>query len=230
MPTRTEAPAGGDAAFQVVVMAKYPAPGAVKTRLARRMGAEAAAELSGAFMRDLEARLEGAGIDAIWAVWPPEAPLQSMLPGARLLPQEGADLGERMAGVVQRLLREEGRPVILLGADVPHVDIAVVRAAGAMLVRGDAEVVLGPTDDGGYYLLGLRQFVSAVFRAIDWGSPGVCAETRARLATLGVRYRLLERSFDVDEPADLVRLMRLMQAGTIALPHTAAALARTRVS
>jgi len=105
-----------------------------------------------------------------------------------------------------------------------------VRAAGAMLARGDAEVLLGPADDGGYYLLGLRQFVPAVFRAIDWGSRRVCAETQARLAALGVRYRLLERSFDVDEPVDLVRLMRLMRAGTIVLPHTAAVLARRRLS
>jgi uncharacterized protein len=227
--TRTEAPPADERAFQVVVMAKYPAEGAVKTRLARGLGAARAAELSGAFMRDLEARLQAAGIPALWAVWPPEAPFERVLSEARLLPQEGADLGERMAGVAQRVLADQGRPVILLGTDVPHVDLSVVRAAGATLVRGDAEVVLGPADDGGYYLLGLRRFVPAIFRDIEWGGRRVCAETEARLTALGVRYRLLEPSFDVDEPGDVLRLLELLQAGIVTLPHTAAVLARTRL-
>jgi uncharacterized protein len=211
-------------------MAKYPAPGTVKTRLVRRLGAEGAAELSAAFMRDLGARLEAGGIAAVWAVWPPEAPFERVLPRARLLAQEGADLGERMAGVAERVLAEERRPVVLLGTDVPHVDIELVHAAGAMLARDDAEVVLGPADDGGYYLLGLRRFVPVVFRGIEWGGPRVCRDTEARLAVLGVRYRVLEPSFDVDEPADVARLVGLMRTGRIALPHTAAVLARVGLS
>jgi len=218
--------AGDDGGFQVVVMAKYPAPGTVKTRLARQVGAEGAAALSAAFMRDLDARLGASGLAVVWAVWPATAPFERVLPGARYLAQEGADLGERMAGVAARVLAEQRRPVVLLGADAPHLDIALVRAAGTLLARGDAEFVLGPADDGGYYLLGLRRFAPAVFRGIEWSGRRVCADTEARLGVLGVRYRLLEASFDVDEPADLVRLMELMHAGRIALPHTAAVLGR----
>jgi rSAM/selenodomain-associated transferase 1 len=218
--------AGDDGGFQVVVMAKYPAPGTVKTRLARQVGAEGAAELSAAFMRDLDARLRASGLAVVWAVWPVAAPFERVLPGARYFTQEGADLGERMAWVAERVLAEQRRPVVLLGADVPHLDIGIVRAAGALLAAGDAEFVLGPADDGGYYLLGLRQFVPAVFRGIEWGGCRVCAETEARLGALGVRYRLLETSFDVDRPADLVRLVELIDAGGIALPHTAAVLER----
>jgi rSAM/selenodomain-associated transferase 1 len=213
-----------DGGFQVVVMAKYPAPGIVKTRLARQVGAEGAAALSAAFIRDLDARLGASGLAVVWAVWPATAPFERVLPGARYLAQEGADLGERMAGVAARVLAEQRRPVVLLGADVPHLDVALVRAAGALLAQGDVEFVLGPADDGGYYLLGLRRFVPAVFRGIEWSGRRVCADTEARLGALGVRYRLLETTFDVDEPADLVRLVGLMRAGGMALPHTAAVL------
>jgi rSAM/selenodomain-associated transferase 1 len=223
---RAGASAGDDGGFQVVVMAKYPEPGTVKTRLARQVGAAGAAELTASFMRDLDARLGASGLAVVWAVWPASAPFERVLPGARCLAQEGADLGERMAKVAARVLAEQRRPVVLLGADVPHVDIALVRTAGTSLAQKEVEFVLGPADDGGYYLLGLRRLVPAVFEGMDWGGRGVCAETEARLAALGVRYRLLQTNFDVDEPADLVRLAGLMRAGRIALPHTAAALTR----
>src|SRR5512139_4145210 len=131
-------------------MAKHPAPGLVKSRLAAAVGATAAAEMYRAFVLDLADRLYDAGISALWAMWPPDAPFEQLLPEARCCAQQGADLGERMANVAQRVLREGAAGVVFLGADVPHVDLEAVRLAMETLEQQRHEVVLGPADDGGY--------------------------------------------------------------------------------
>ncbi|HWP66650.1 MAG TPA: TIGR04282 family arsenosugar biosynthesis glycosyltransferase [Candidatus Limnocylindria bacterium] len=211
-------------------MAKHPTPGQVKSRLAATLGAETAADFQRAFVLDLAARLDAAGIAVWWAVWPPDAPFHDVVPGARVLPQEGADLGERMGGVARRLLAGGAGGVVLLGADVPHVHLAEVRAAVQALERGEVPVVLGPAADGGYYLLGLARLVPEIFRDVAWGRPDVRSVTEARLGALGVAYRLVADDFDVDEPADLRRLAERLRQGDLVLPHTAAVLARAGVS
>jgi glycosyltransferase A (GT-A) superfamily protein (DUF2064 family) len=92
------------------------------------------------------------------------------------------------------------------------------------------EVVLGPADDGGYYLLGLRRLIGPLFQDIEWGGPRVLESTTARLAALGVAYSTTAPCFDVDEHADLMRLAALVRRGAVALPHTAAALGRAGLS
>jgi rSAM/selenodomain-associated transferase 1 len=216
-------------AFHVVVMAKYPAAGTVKTRLAHRIGVEAAAGLYRAFILDLDARLRGDGLAPTWAYWPPDAPFQELVPDAGVMAQEGSDLGERMGAVVARLVGGDGRPVVLLGADVPHVDTATIRVAGAALAGG-AEVVLGPADDGGYYLLGLGRVVPEILHGIPWGSGAVCAETRRRCSAFGLRLRLLPATFDVDEVEDVARLVTVLRRGDLSLPRTWAALERSGLS
>jgi len=81
-------------------MAKHPAPGEVKTRLAPALGPERACALYAAFVQDLAARLQALPYEVTWAYWPPESPFPALLPGARCRPQRGADLGERMTGAI----------------------------------------------------------------------------------------------------------------------------------
>jgi len=211
-------------------MAKHPAPGLVKSRLAAVVGADAAAQLYRAFVLDLADRLHEAGIDPLWAVWPPDAPFEQLLPEARRCAQQGTDLGERMANVARGLFGGGASGVVFLGADVPHVDLDVVRLAMDTLQQRRHEVVLGPADDGGYYLLGLARFVPELFREIAWGGPQVLAMTEARLVDLGVPYRLTAPGFDLDELADLQRLTKLLAARAVHLPRTAVALGRPFVS
>jgi rSAM/selenodomain-associated transferase 1 len=214
---------------RIVVMAKHPAPGHVKTRLAAAVGAERAAALQTAFVLDLAARLAGAGFAATWAYWPPEAPFPSLVPGCATVVQRGADLGARMANAAADVGGPGGAGVVLLGADVPHVDLAAV-ATACRLVRRGADVVIGPTEDGGYYLLGLRRVRPELFAAMPWGSDTVYAETLARCDALGVRPRLVAPAFDVDEPADLTRLAASIATGAIELPRTREVLARAGLS
>src|SRR5688572_4893851 len=213
----------------VVVMAKYPQAGAVKTRLAASLGEQVAADVARAFVLDLHARLAAADIRAAWAYWPRESPFDALLPGSEVFPQEGADLGERMAAAVSRAFAGGAPAAILLGADAPHVDLTAVAAAGKALESG-VEVVIGPSEDGGYYLLGLRRPRPELFGAIAWGGPGVYAATLARCVALDLEPLLLPVTFDVDEPADLRRLARLVARGDVVLPATEAALVRAGIS
>lgn len=207
-------------------MAKYPAPGRVKTRLAAALGEATACELYRAFVLDLADRLDALSQPVTWAYWPPDAPFAALLPGARCQPQRGEDLGERMAAAVARTLADGADAAIVIGADVPHVAAEAIGEAADALAA-DADLVLGPARDGGYYLLGVRTVVPALFAGIAWGTSTVLATTRARADAARLRTHLLAPGFDVDDAADLPPLRALLAAGTVRLPRTAGLLDAT---
>jgi glycosyltransferase A (GT-A) superfamily protein (DUF2064 family) len=116
-------------------------------------------------------------------------------------------------------------PVLMIGADAPHVPLqSLTEAADAL--AGTADLVVGPAADGGYYLIGLRTLERTLFSRVPWGGPEVCALTLARAASLGLRTHLLPPTFDVDEAADLDRLRALLMRREVTLPRTAALLKR----
>jgi rSAM/selenodomain-associated transferase 1 len=205
-------------------MARHPQPGRVKTRLARVLGAEEACALYRAFVLDLADRLRALPYDVCWAYWPPTAPFADLVPGARCRPQEGRDLGERMVQAVSAEFEEGGRPVLVVGADAPHLPTASLAEAARALDAG-TDVVLGPAEDGGYYLVGVRVPVPGLFDGIAWGTAGVLAATVARAGAAALTTHLLGTSFDVDEAPDLLRLEALLARGEVDLPRTAALLA-----
>jgi rSAM/selenodomain-associated transferase 1 len=208
---------------QLLVMAKYPSPGSVKTRLASQIGPAAACRLYDAFVRDLSDRLAAVELPLTWAFWPPDAPFASLVPAKRSVPQAGRDLGERLEHAVGACFRAIPVPVIVIGVDSPHLDLARLREAADALASG-ADVVLGPAADGGYYLIGLREPSPEVFRGIAWGSSSVLAATLARARDAGMRTRLLEVTFDVDDTDGLRALRDVLARGDVALPRTLAAL------
>ena len=210
-------------------MAKYPAPGRVKTRLARTLGPELACRLYHAFVLDLADRLRGLPYSVTWAYAPAEAPFAEIVPGARCRLQEGRNLGERMAGAIAAEFRDGSGPVLVIGADVPHLPASRLAEAAIMLER-DADVVLGPAEDGGYYLIGVTAPAPALFEGVSWGTSDVLTATLARAAGAGLRTRLLAPDFDVDEEADLDRLADLLARGDVDLPGTAAILRALRRS
>ena len=203
-------------------MAKYPVPGRVKTRLAAALGDERACVLYRAFVLDLAERLALLPYEVIWAYSPAAAPFAALLPRARCVAQVEGDLGVRMAHAVAVAFEEGAAPVLVLGADVPHVSAACLEEAAAAAAT---RVVLGPAEDGGYYLIGLARPVPELFADVPWGGDGVLAATRAHARRLGLETHLLAPTFDVDEPADLERLRALVAGGSVMLPRTAAWLA-----
>jgi hypothetical protein len=208
-------------------MAKYPEPGQVKTRLASAIGPQAASTLYRAFILDLAARLGTLDVPVTWAHWPVDAPFSSLLPGARCLAQRGRDLGERMANATAAVLAADPSPVLVVGADSPHLPLAALEEAAAAL-DGDADVALGPADDGGYWLIGLRAPAPGLFHGIAWGDSTVLAATLDRAADLGLRVHLAPSTFDVDEPDALEELRALLRRGEVELPHTARLLGVSR--
>jgi len=209
----------------VVVLAKYPTPGRVKTRLAAHLGAEAAADLYAGFVRDLARRLRAVGCPVWWAATPAGAPFATLVRSRRCFPQRGRDLGARMDHASRVVAARTGGPVIVLGADAPHVSARALVAAARALERG-ADVVLGPAADGGYWMIGVRQPCRALFDDVAWSTPGVAAATRRRIRTLVLRCVEVATGWDVDDARDLARLARTVRRRPAEFPHTRKALAR----
>ena len=207
----------------LVVMARQPTPGAVKTRLARRIGDAAACALYRAFLRDLSASLRPGPWRLAWAVTPADADLRPIVGAtADCLPQRGAELGERMANCFADLFAGGAGRVVMLGADAPHLGAAAIGAAFAALEAAD--VVLTPTRDGGYCLVGQRA-EHDLFRGVEMGTERVFAQTVERVTALHLCADIQPATFDVDEWQDVVSLRALIGRGVVSLPHTAAALA-----
>ncbi|MBI4514478.1 MAG: TIGR04282 family arsenosugar biosynthesis glycosyltransferase [Deltaproteobacteria bacterium] len=205
----------------LVVMARYPEIGRVKTRLARAIGDDRAHALYRAFLRDIEARFAGQRRTLVWAFHPPQSDFAAVVGRGRCLPQVGGDLGERLHNCFRSLCREGFDCALIIGGDAPHVREAWLDEAEHALAR--AEVVLGPSADGGYYLIGMRQ-PHDLFSGIEMSTPRVLAETLAKAQTAGLRVHLLPESFDVDEESDVARLRALLVHDGSQLPCTAALL------
>lgn len=214
----------------LVVFARYPEPGRVKTRLARAIGAAAASTLYAAFVTDLRCRFAAPPFAVRWAVAPPDPGFAARfaLPDAHVFAQDGHDLGARMRNAITALLDQGFARCAIVGSDMPQLALETVADAFARL--DEADLVLGPADDGGYYLIAARAPLD-VFDGIAWGTNAVLAATRARADARGLVTTLLAPGFDVDESADLRRLADLLRApaGRATMPATAAALDALRI-
>jgi len=201
----------------VAVMTKVPGVTAVKSRLHDTLGEARATELYRCFLLDrLDALATLRDITGVVAFTPPgaEAVMTSLAPSAlRLVPQRGADLGERLSNILTDLLGRGHAGAIAVDSDSPTLPMAYVREAAAALSGASCDVVLGPCEDGGYYLVGLRGPQSALFEGIPWSTDAVFAMTLERARARGLSVHVLPQWFDVDTEADLRRLHADMTAG-----------------
>jgi rSAM/selenodomain-associated transferase 1 len=200
---------------RVVVFAKAPEPGKVKTRLIPALGAEGAATLHRRLARhSLRAAHEAAlGPVELWCT--PDTRHTFFQECARdfgvsLHAQGEGDLGERMLRAFEAAL-SRGARVILVGCDIPALSSRYLRDAERALTS-DRDVVIGPAEDGGYVLIGLARSSAEIFRGIPWGGSDVLKQTRLRVAALGWRGLELPALWDADRPEDLERLPEKMRA------------------
>ena len=200
----------------VAVMAKVPGAAPVKSRLHAALTEARATELYRCFLLDrLDALATVSGIARVVAFTPPEAQTQmaALAPaGFRLVAQEGDDLTERLTRLFDRLLAEGHPAALAMDSDSPTLPMAYVADAARALAAGEADVVLGPSDDGGYYLIGVRAARPELFADVPWSTADVLEVTLARARGLGLRVRLLPAWFDVDTEADFQRLRRELTA------------------
>ena len=216
---------------RLLLFTKPAREGRVKTRLIGDLTAAAAAALHAAFLDDLLARLREGDFDLClaWALEEGEAMPSAPVPGTRQVRQEGATLGDRLYGALAAAAGEEGvAAVAALGSDHPTLPLALVHRAFDRVEAG-ADVVLGPAEDGGYYLIALSAGAVAprLFADIAWSTGSVLADTLARCRELGLAVELLPEASDVDTPDDLRRLAARMAEADADLdcPRTRALLA-----
>ena len=201
----------GPDATVLVVFAKAPQPGRVKTRLVPLLGEQRAARLHARMIEGTLRVALRAGFERVELHCGPHARHAVFAALARrhslaLRAQGRGDLGARMQRAFERTLRRASIAV-LIGTDCPVLRVADLRAA-ARALRGGADAVLAPAEDGGYALIGLRRTSPRLFSGIEWGSDSVLAQTRRRLRELGWRWRELRTVWDVDRPEDLARLRK----------------------
>jgi rSAM/selenodomain-associated transferase 1 len=200
----------------VAVMAKAPGMSPVKSRLHSVLTPEEATELYRCFLLDrLDAVAGLPGIDAVVAFTPAEAEnaMRALAPGSlRLMPQRGGDLGERLSTLLTELLAVGHAGAIAVDSDSPTLPMAYVAEAAKNLAEGTDDVVLGPCEDGGYYLIGLRAPQPHLFEGIAWSTGAVLARTLEKAHARSLSVHLLPMWFDVDTAADLGRLHHAMTA------------------
>ena len=187
----------------VIIFARAPVAGRVKTRLASRLGAAGAARLHVQLIEKALRTAREARCGPVELHATARHRLFSTL-SAKVRLQRGHDLGERMHHALRDALRRH-RGAIVIGADAPALTPADLRRA-ARLLEGAADIVLAPAEDGGYALIGARRISLRIFTGVHWGSSQVLEETLRNLSTAGARYRLLRTVWDVDRPEDLARL------------------------
>jgi uncharacterized protein len=191
------------------IMIKYPEPGKVKTRLAKEIGNIRAGEI----YRQLSEQMitNTVPVDQEYeriVFFDPPGRLkdfQSWLNHEQFIPQQGDDVGERMDNAIRELLARGAEKAVITGADIPKLNAKIL--SGAFAALDDADIVIGPAEDGGYYLIGMKEPHGEIFRGIPWSTPRVHTETVLLIEQLHLRCRCVKTLSDLDTPEDYNRFL-----------------------
>jgi rSAM/selenodomain-associated transferase 1 len=217
----------------LAIMAKAPRPGKVKTRLSPPLTHDQAAAINTCFLRDTTANIavlaENVACAGVISYTPvgDEHLFEELLPkGYRLVPQRGKDFGERLLTTARDLFACGFFSVCLIDSDSPTVPREAFAMAVNALRRPGDRIVLGPSNDGGYYLIGMKQAHIEPFENITWSTPSVFAETVAAIQRIGVELVTLPLWYDVDDALTLsilrAELIDGLQPGFVSLSGYAA--------
>jgi rSAM/selenodomain-associated transferase 1 len=204
------------------LFAKQPVPGQVKTRLSPPLSPEQACRLYRTALQESLDRLLNTAATVAICYAGERSWFQAGFPGLPLFAQQGEELGARMSNAVEELFTAGGGPVLLAGSDSPDLPLRLVNEAIDHLQQRD--VVSVPCRDGGYAIIGLRQPTTALFDDIPWSTPAVLEATRRRCRELGLSYHETAGWDDLDELADLQRLV-LRSPGSLTARHIVGELA-----
>ncbi len=210
----------------MAIMAKAPRPGKVKTRLSPPLTPEQAATLNTCFLQDTTLTIDSLVVEGACAgviSYTPagdESLFEGLLPESyRLIPQRGDGFGERLLTTAQDLLACGFSSVCLIDSDSPTVPREAFRMAVDALNKPGNRIVIGPSHDGGYYLIGMKQAHSELFTNITWSTPSVFAETEAAAHAINIEVVTLPLWYDVDDAATLAVLQAELLRGQ--QPHFA---------
>jgi len=195
------------------IMTKAPQAGKVKTRLVPPLTPEEAAELNICCLRDLAGSISQACLESsaqgvgVYTPLGSESVYERILPkGFFLVPQRGHEFGERLIFAAEDLFEVGFASVCLINSDSPTVPASTFVEAANDLAKAGDRIVLGPSEDGGYYLIGLKKLHKGLFEEIDWSTERVFDQTMQHASKIGVEVHQLPYGFDVDDRATLARL------------------------
>jgi len=210
----------------LIIFVKWPEKGRVKTRLSSALGEDTVLELYKCFVEDIIATATQAGLRPLIAYYPEDAGdmIAAWLgAGNDYMPQVGADLGARMSNAFQTVFETGVSRAVLIGSDLPNLPEEIIVEAFLTLNKGN-HAVIGPAEDGGYYLIGFRHdaFLSRAFEGIPWSTAEVFEMTMSIFAQEGLDIHRLPSWRDIDRPEDIVDLIKqnmdkpFMQSKTMA--------------
>jgi len=207
----------------LVIMAKAPRPGLVKTRLARSLSVSAATELYRCLLDDTIALAQALdGIEV--AIMCPEPDVEELVRATGgtvpVVPQIGSGLEAGLNTVFAHFTGEGRRPIVAFNSDSPHLPASVL--AGAFRSLAECDLVVGPTHDGGYYLVGATATHPGLFTEDVMGTTNAFESLLARARALGLTTHLTDPGYDIDEPADLKRLATELRRAPWMAPRTSA--------
>jgi rSAM/selenodomain-associated transferase 1 len=209
----------------VVFLTKWPEPGRVKTRLGQHMGQTEAAELYSRFVLDLANTLGHLPCDTL-CFYDPSVQTERFAPwlgpSHRYVAQQGHDLGQRMTEAFTWAFTHHYERVVVIGTDSPDLPLAFLQQALDALHTRD--ITIGPSQDGGYYLIGFSRpgFTDTVFEDIAWSTPRVYQQTCDRISQTRCQVHTLPAWYDVDTQEDLVQLIETHTERPSSLPRTMA--------
>jgi rSAM/selenodomain-associated transferase 1 len=210
----------------IIVMTKVPGFADVKTRLRPLLSESQCAELAGCFLTDTILNLASVFDRRIIAFTPDDGrdAIETLVVGGDIcIPQRGSDLSSRLDAAIAEAFEMGFGPVIVIGTDSPTLPPVYLEQALDHLQSRGHGVAIGPTDDGGFYLIGVSRLHKGMFDGVPWSSDKTCEQTVANIKNIGdIDLLILPRWYDVDEPEDLARLI-----AAIDLDETARGRART---
>lgn len=216
----------------LIVVAKQPVAGQVKTRIAATLGGEQASALYRCALEDtLELVGNHSEVEPVISYAPPNdearAFFAALAPAFTLIPQHGTTFGERLLSAFEQMGSRAMHQMVLIGTDNPSLPRSYVDQAFAALDDPAVDAVLGPVSDGGYYLIGMRKPHPILFERIQWSTEFVAAETHVRAAEAGLRLVDIAPWYDLDTAADLLKLRdEVTQTGDSRAPRTLAFIER----
>ena len=193
----------------VIVFARYPERGKVKTRLAKEIGEESALEFytscaENTFSECKKIKSENILLYLFYS-GVKDKTLIAKWAGFDFvcLPQAGSDLGERMSNAFSEVFSNGIKKAVIIGTDIPDIDAKLINRACEVL--NYADVIIGPSDDGGYYLLGMKKKYDFLFENINWSTKSVFSETQFRIIKNNLNYFILSELVDIDTKDDFLK-------------------------
>lgn len=206
----------------LLIFAKVPRPGAVKTRLTPFLSPAEAARVYTAFLRDTirqSRRLSGVDVRLYLAPPLPDDGIDALPTDVSLYEQRGDGLGERMQQAFRETLDNGYNRVVVMGSDHPTLPLSFLREAFRALDESGS-VCIGPTEDGGFYLLGMNAFYPQIFQNMTYSHSEVFADTLTRVEHTDAGVTVLPQWYDADRPGDLGRMLSDLDGGTAEAPNT----------